>query len=220
MDWRLALVVGAALGAFATAALTWTAPPDDTVLADAAAPVHRDDPGPRTVSRTVSGTARAATAIDPTANADCDTVLEARDFEIELLRGQLAALGGAPTPWPADLAAAFSADAVEAWLDADDTQRTVAELGEVHSLECTEYPCLLTVHYRDGMSASTAHASGLHTAIQAHAGEPIHHGGNLLGLDDDTYYIVPIAPQGALGDSLVNKRVQVRSEAIMDTLDD
>jgi len=75
------------------------------------------------------------------------------ELEVELLRAQLASLGGLPTPWPDDIAEALTADRVDDWLS-----ETFGDSDELHlgELDCDEYPCLAHIEYGPGLPGSTA----------------------------------------------------------------
>jgi hypothetical protein len=79
------------------------------------------------------------TGAGPVVPQVADGRIAALEMENSMLRGQLAAYGGAPVEWPADLPGAFRA---EAWANWARSQAVGLEGYALLEVDCAEFPCL------------------------------------------------------------------------------
>lgn len=162
MQWGTVGAFGA--GVVVTVAVmqgvAWVTAPDGERTEVVAGETHR-------VQGTASGARaepRAVQVAVPAGDGAPEAQIEALEqaiakltFERDALRGQVAAAGGEPIPWPSNLAAALAPDQFESTLRAILGEADI----DVTEVDCSEYPCVavLDMGETDDPMATAQHVS-------------------------------------------------------------
>ncbi len=128
--------------------------------------------------------------------------------ENAVLRGQLAALGGAPSPWPDPVPPPLREAELAAWLAEIEPELPAERV----ALDCAEFPCLAVYVHDPDQPASTAVLRPLADAFDERAAGVGRARMHLRGTPDGAFVAVAFGPADQEGLA----RLEVRAEALLE----
>jgi hypothetical protein len=150
--------------------------PDGPVVVDAGQTRRFEPSGASGAPLPPAGSVQDQVASLQAENEALRAQLAEANFTGAVARGQVAATQGEPVPWPEDLPAAFRPEGFEALLRAEVAKQ---DGFEVHSLDCSEYPCVTTVMAAPGTEDLQAKVRALAEGISEGLGGDV---GTWMGL--------------------------------------